>query len=60
MDWLKEYGAATFGMIAAAWLAGYAGFNLGASERLQQEEGRAQIITGSTKQAPSVASPHID
>ena len=60
MDWLKQYGPATCGLFASAWLAAYAGFNMGANAKLEVSEQDAPVITGSTTPAASYGRPHSD
>lgn len=60
MDWLKQYGPASCGLLASAWLAAYAGFNMGANAKLDSLDQNAQVITGSTNAAAIHGSPHSD
>ena len=60
MDWLKQYGPASCGLFVSAWLAAYAGFNMGANAKLEAEGHQAQIITGSAVQTASFGRPHSD
>lgn len=60
MDWLKQYGPACCGLFVSAWLAAYAGFNMGANAKLELENQNAEVITGSTTPAATAGSPHSD
>ena len=64
MDWLKQYGPASCGLLASAWLAAYAGFNMGANAKLEAGIQDAPVITGSTTPsaapAPIYGRPHSD
>ena len=50
MNWIKEYALPTTCMLASAWLAAYAGFNLGV-------EARANNQTISTPPAAMAIAP---
>ncbi len=60
MDWLKQYGPASCGLLASAWLAAYAGFNMGANAKLEVANQDAPVITGSTTPATPYGRPHSD
>ena len=60
MDWLKQYGPVTCGLFVSAWLAAYAGFNMGANAKLELENQNAEVITGSATPAANFGRPHSD
>ncbi len=60
MDWLKHYGPATCGLFASAWLAAYAGFNMGVSAKQDNANRDAAAITASASPAVNYGSPHSD
>lgn len=60
MDWLKQYGPVSCGLLASAWLAAYAGFNMGANAKLDAENQNTPVITSSISAGTIHGSPHTD